>query len=327
MPRAPPLAAPLAVLPRCYNHAVRNHAIPHGSVEPGMTIAFIAVLLVLFTAHGAPELARWRDFSWLQRWQDSVARRGGDAFGLVLCVAVPVLVCALVQVALHDRVLGLFGLAFATAVLFYCWGPRDLERDAEAIDKAPDSEQRAAAAQALRGEEARQPLAFECGALVEATFTAALRRWFGVMFWFAVLGPAGALLYRLVQLLAFAPAFAEGQSAAQRTLLGRSARSLDWLPAHLMALSLALVSDFDAVFKTWQGYHAASGKGYFALDLGFLDAIARASVDADVAAETGSEKSVRNPLVALDDAMVLVRRVLVVWVTLLAVIVLAGWFA
>jgi len=290
-----------------------------------MTIVFIAALLMLFIAHGAPTLAHWRDFSWLRAWQEKVGRQGGDVFGLLLCIGTPALACALVQVALHGKLLVLFALAFATAMLFYCWGPGDLERDVEAIDKAPDSDRRVAAAQALRGDEVQQPLAFECAALVEATFTAGLRRWFGVLFWFAVLGPAGALLYRMTQLLAFGQAYAEGLSASQRGLVERCARILDWLPAHLMALSLALASNFDAVFKTWHEYHAANGKGYFSLDIGFLGAIARASVVADVAAE--GEQAGRNPLVALDDAMVLVRRVLVVWLTIMAVIVLAGWLA
>jgi AmpE protein len=290
-----------------------------------MTIVFIAALLMLFIAHGAPALARWRDFGWLRAWQERVGRQGGDVFGLVLCIGVPVLACALVQVALHGKLLVLFALAFATAVLFYCWGPRDLERDIEAIDKAPDSDRRVAAAQALRADEVQQPLAFDGAPLVDATFAAALRRWFGVLFWFALLGPAGALLYRLTQLLAFDQACAEGLSPGQRSLLERCARILDWLPAHLMALSLALASNFDAVFKTWHDYHAAHGKGYFNLDIGFLGAIARASVVADVAAE--GEQAGRNPLVALDDAMVLVRRVLVVWLTIMAVIVLAGWLA
>jgi AmpE protein len=291
-----------------------------------MTIAFIAVLLVLVAAHAAPELAAWRDFAWLRRWQAQVIGQGGDLVGLLLCIGVPVLACAIVQVALGGRLLGLPALALAAIALFYCWGPRDLERDAEAVDKAPDSEQRLAAAQALRRDEAAQPLALESGALVEATFAAALRRWFGVLFWFAVLGAAGALLYRLTVTLA-APAHGEGQSAGQRGLLARATQALDWVPAHLMALSLALVSNFDAVFKTWRDYHAAHGKGYFTLDLGFLDAIARASVEADVAAEDEAAGAARNPLVALDDAMVLVRRVLVLWLTILAVIVLAGWFA
>lgn len=292
-----------------------------------MTIVFIATLLVLFVAHNAPELGRWRDFDWLRRWQGAVIRQGGDAFGLALCIGVPVLACALVQVALHGRLLSVFGLAFATAVLFYCWGPRDLERDAEAIDKAPDSDQRVAAAQMLRDEEQQAGLPLDGGTLVEEIFMAALRRWFGVLFWFAVLGPAGAVLYRLTQLLACAPGYAEDQSAGQRDLLRRCTRVLDWLPAHLMALSLALVSDFDAVFKAWRDWHQASGRGYFALDLGFLGAIARAGVDADVAAESEDGRPSRDPIVALDDAMVLVRRVLVAWVAIIAVVVLAGWFA
>jgi AmpE protein len=292
-----------------------------------MAIVLVAVLLVLIAAHVAPGFAQWRDFGWLHGWQQQVGRQGGDVPGLLLCVGLPVAACALLQLLLRGRLFGLLLLAFAIVVLYYCWGPRELEHDAEAVDKAPDSERRAAAAQALRPDEMQQPLPFESAALVEATFVSALRRWFGVLLWFALLGPAGALLYRLTLLLAYAPGHAEGQSETQRAFLDRAARVLDWLPAHLMALSLALASNFDAVFKTWHGYHAAHGEGYFHLDLGFLGAIARASVAADVAAENDGDSPARNPLVALDDAMVLVRRVLVVWLTIIAVIVLAGWFA
>jgi AmpE protein len=91
-----------------------------------------------------------------------------------------------------------------------------------------------------------------------------------------------------------------------------------------MALALALASNFDAVFSAWRDYHRAHAQGYANLDLGFLDAIARASVTADVAADGNADA--HSPLVALDDAMVLVRRVLVVWLTLIALIVLGGWF-
>ena len=292
-----------------------------------MAIVLVATLLVLFASHGAPALASWRDFAWLKRWQEQVGSQGGDVLGLVLSLGGPVLACALIQVALRGSLLGLASLAFAIIVLFYCWGPRDLERDVEAIDKAPDSDRRVAALQALRVDAAQPPLEFAADALVEATFLAALRRWFGVLLWFALLGPAGALLYRLTQVLATTSDVAAAQSAAQRTMIERAARILDWLPAHLMALALALAANFDSVFKAWRDYHATNGKGYFCLDLGFLNAIARASVDADVAAEDEQAAAARTPLVALDDAMVLVRRVLVVWLTVIALIVLAGWFA
>ena len=281
-----------------------------------MATILVAVLLVLLLCRGLPELARLRNFSWWQAWLDHLGRTSATSV-LALGIGAPVLLCALVQWGLRGTLFGLSSFVFAVFMLYYCWGPRDLERDVEVIEKAPDSERRAAAAQALRPDGVPGNLAFESEALVAATFTAALKRWFGVLFWFALLGPAGALLYRLVQMLACIPDYTGVQAQ-------RAAAILDWLPAHLMALALALASNFDAVFKTWRDWHAAP-KGYFELDPGFLDAIARASVDADVAAGDGYAQDVHSPLVALDDALVLVRRVLVVWLTVIALIVLAGW--
>jgi AmpE protein len=282
-----------------------------------MATVLVAVLLVLLVCRGVPDLAQLRNFSWWRMWLDRLGSRSAES-ALAFGIGAPVLVCVLLQWLFYGRLFGLSAFVFAAAMLFYCWGPRDLERDAEAVAKAPDSERRTAAAQALRPDGQQAPLPFESEALVRATFDAALKRWFGVLFWFAVLGPAGALMYRLIQMLACIPEYAGA-------LTQRAAAVLDWLPAHLMALALALASNFDAVFKTWRDWHAVH-KGYFELDPGFLDAIARASVDADVAAGDGYAQDVHSPLVALDDAMVLVRRILVVWLTVIALIVLAGWF-
>lgn len=281
-----------------------------------MATVLVAVLLVLLVSRGVPDLGHLRNFSWWRAWLDRLGFKTVES-ALALGVGVPVLLCVLVQWVLHDRLFGLSAFVFAVAMLFYCWGPRDLELDVDAVAKAPDSDRRAEAVQTLRPDGQDAALPFESEVLVAATFNAALKRWFGVLFWFAALGPAGALLYRLIQMLACIPEYAGARSQ-------RAAAVLDWLPAHLIALALALASNFDAVFKTWHGWHAAP-RGYFELDSGFLDAIARASVDADVAAGDGYVQDVHSPLVALDDALVLVRRVLVVWLTVIALIVLAGW--
>ena len=233
--------------------------------------------------------------------------------------------CSLIQFVLAHVLFGLPAFAFGVAVLYYCWGPRDLDADIEAVLKAPDSDRRLSAVQALRPDASSAPLAFESAALVEATFSAALSRWFGVLFWFVVLGPAGALGYRVVQLMARNPAFNDGIDATQRDTLERTARILDWAPAHLMAFTLALVSDFDAVLRTWREYHAAHGQGYFTLDLGFLGALARAGVDADVVAGDGYATDVSDPLNELADARRVLRRMLIRWLAVLALLVLAGW--
>jgi AmpE protein len=294
-----------------------------------MAQILLAVLVVVASAYALPDLSRWRDFSWLQVWAAQATRTRGDGtatrFPVGLIPLLLVILCLLIQFALQRVLFGLPAFAFGVVVLFYCWGPRDLDADVEAVLKAPDSERRRAAAQALRTGSPGASLPLEAAPLVEAAFAAALSRWFGVLFWFVVLGPAGALGYRVVQLLARQAEFAAEVDAGQHALLERAALVLDWAPAHLIALTLALVSEFDTVMRTWRDYHAAHGHGYFTLDLGFLPAIAKAGIDADVVAGDGYASDVGNPLLELDDARTVLRRILVAWLAVIALCVLAGW--
>lgn len=289
-----------------------------------MAIKLLAVLVVFALAQGLPDLSRLRDFGRLRVWL-GVLEPLGDGGRTLVALAVPVALCALVQYALGGWLFGLLSFVFAICVLWYSWGPRDLSEDVDAIVKAPDSDRRLAAAQMLRADGDDAPLPFEAPALVDAAFFSALRRWFGVLFWFLVLGPAGALLYRLTQLLAYSPALAGVQGEVGRGFAHKLATLLDWAPAHLMALALAIASDFDAVFQTWKTWHDRMGKGYFSLDLGFLSAIARASVDADVIAGDGYAEDVNDPLVELADARHLLVRVLIVWLAATGLLVIGGF--
>ncbi|MBO9664368.1 beta-lactamase induction protein [Dokdonella sp.] len=289
-----------------------------------MAQTLLAIVLVLAAAHALPDLARLRDFSWLKRWLAQWSGANGTPTPWLLPLIVLV-VCALIQTALAQVLFGLPALAFGVFVLFYSWGPRDLDADIEAVLKAPDSDRRHAAAQGLRPVPSAEPLPLQSTPLVEAVFASGLSRWFGVLFWFVILGPAGALAYRVVQLLARHPAFTAEIDAERRALFERAALILDWAPSHLVALTLALATEFDAVIKTWRDYHAAHGQGYFTLDLGFLGALARAGIDADVIAGDGYATDVDDPMVELADARTVLRRILYVWVALIALCVLAGW--
>lgn len=291
-----------------------------------MAKTLIAILVVLLSTHALPDLVRYRNFSWLRgglRDADGAANASATTRTLVIA-GISVVLVGLIQAALHRHWFGIFELAFMIVVLYLCWGPRDLDADIDAVLKAPDSERRVEAAQRLGDGVRESAVPFTAPALVEAGFAAALSRRFGVLFWFAVLGPVGALAYRLVQLFARAPAFAELAGNARATF-ERTALILDWAPAHLLAGSLALVSDFDAIVRAWQDYHRAHGQGYFTLDLGFLAFIARAGIDADVAAGDGGEDSLGDPIAELADTQLVLRRALYVWLALIAMIVLGGW--
>ena len=104
---------------------------------------------------------------------------------------------------------------------------------------------------------------------------------FGVVAWFVVFpGPAGAVLYRLAEILAERwggreePEFGEFGGFSRRAF-----ELIDWLPARLTAISFAIVGDFEDAIYCWraqalswaqqtQGIILASGAGALGVRLG-----------------------------------------------------------
>ena len=295
-----------------------------------MSITLLAVVVALVLGHVAPGLVTSaREFTWFGRWLRWLGAQSGEAsfwhgrYGIVLALLPVLLGVALLQWLLHAPLLGLLGLVFGVLVLVYAWGPRDLDVDVEAIIDAHDLPTRRAAIAHLWPQGATP--SSEGSALVEAVFRSALQRWFGVLFWFLLLGPVGALLYRLSALAG------EGEFASflpAETLAGvRQLHALlDWPVAQLMTLSMALVGNFDPVFNAWREAHGNTWQ----LDTGFLAAAARASVKSELAeeaeeyADEGMVQTMRE-LPELRDAMSLVWRILLLWLALLAVFVIGGW--
>ncbi|MFD0740072.1 hypothetical protein ACFQZQ_12375 [Lysobacter koreensis] len=302
-----------------------------------MSVTLIAAVVALVLGHLAPSLAASvRHYGWYADWLRWLDSRFGEGsvwrgpWGIAIALLPPLLAVGLFQLALDGPLYGLAALAFGIAALFYTWGPRDLDLDVDAIVEAPDAATRREAAARLWPDGTSPSL--DGSSLVEAVFRNAQRRWFGVLLWFLLLGPVGALLYRLAVLAV------EGEAARQvpaqtrggaRTLLA----VLDWPVAQLMALALALVGNFDVVLGAWRD----SGGASFALDNRFLGAVARASVKSELAEEaadladnesgvaTGVAVAVPSELPELRDAMSLVWRSLLVWLAVLALFVIAGW--
>ena len=317
-----------------------------------MSVTLIAAVVALVLGHLAPSLAASvRQYGWYGDWIGWLNRQfPGDGFwrgqwGIALALVPPLLVVGLFQLAIDAQLLGVAELLFGVAVLFYAWGPRDLDRDVNAILDAPDPLARAEAAEWLSID--GNP-SLDGGNLVESVFRNAMRRWFGVLFWFLLLGPVGAILYRLLVLSVVAPSVAAVASRNLPSGTARGARTLlamlEWPVAQLMTLALALVGNFDAVLGAWR----ASGGASFRLDRRFLGAVARASVRSELAdyaadyaageaddsvGESGVTASgpaaAANPglpdLPELRDAMSLVWRCLLVWLAVLALFVIAGF--
>lgn len=288
-----------------------------------MALRLLAILIALVIVWNVPRLARWRDDRWFRGWVSRMSDLSGPG-RVAVVLLVPVVAAAIIAGVLYA--LPFFDLAwlvFAIIVLTYALGPREIETDIDAILHASDTLRRDEALIALRHDE--EPLPWFAPALVEAAFYGALRRRFGVLLWFLLLGPAGALGYRLAQTLARDASLSVDTDT--RTAARRLADALDWIPAHLMVFAMALVSDFDAVVGAWKQWHHTSGSPRSRLEPDFLGAVARAGVDADVEAGDGYVQDVSDPIAELEDARRVIRRVLVVWLAVVALIVLAAWIA
>ncbi len=293
-----------------------------------MFTTLVAVIAALVLGHLAPApMAALRDWRWFGRWLGWLQAHGSEVaagrFGLVLAIAPGVLLVAAVQWLLAGRLYGLPALLFGIAVLALCWGPRDLDRDVEAVIDAEDAASHDAAVAQLQA--AGGSLRTDAPTLVDATLLDGLRRWFAPLFWFLLLGPLGVVLYRLLAQAVQGPQ-ADAVAAASREGGAWALALLEWPVAQLMTLSMALVGNFDTVFSAWR----RAGGNRWALDLAFLGEAARAGVGMELAEDAADAREAglvphaeRHP--ELRDAMSMVWRMLLLWMALLALLIIAGW--
>jgi adenosylcobinamide-phosphate synthase len=182
-----------------------------------------------------------------------------------------------------------------------------------------------------RGEPATDLTASEVTRLaLELALVGSHRHVFGPVAWFLVLGPAGAVIYRLSAILTEVwAARGEAESEEFSRFAQRFFFSYDWAPARLTAASFAIVGNFEDAIYCWRtqtaswtagadGVLVASGAGALGVRLG------------DAVHEGGTVK-IRPELGTGDEADVdymasatgLIWRALVLWMFLVFIVTVA----
>ena len=139
-------------------------------------------------------------------------------------------------------------------------------------------------------------------------------RLFPVIFWFILAGPAAALACRLVLL--------EEQNSRVGTPENDGGRLalrhwIEWVPARLLALSFALVGDFDACLRRWR--EALDNTRLEAVDV--LEACGSAALDLQPpVADESLEALIARGAAEVESVAVLHRRALVVWLVIIALL-------
>ena len=293
-----------------------------------MTI--ISILIAFALCHFVRELRRLRRFEWMSSFtkfcNDNLKKLPGwsGPTGFIFILGVPLLVAYLVNSLLYSLLGHIGGFLFAIVMLVYTFGPRDLDIDVRKVIHADDEEDQNEALEALLG----GPIPTEGDACqtaaINSIFSKALKRWFGIIFWFAVLGIYGALLYRLATWLTDNDV---GLHDELKDLITRLCQVMEWPVAQLMTLALAIATDFDSVYRAWKQYHDERGHGLFDGNNDFMLASARTIVKTGHAENDGYADQLGGPMVTIKLAMDLVWRSLGVWATVLAILLLVDVIA
>ncbi len=300
----------------------------------------LAILIAIGLTHLFPLLYKYRRSDWLEKYvrkaNDQLSILPGWA-GLTSIILLPLipLILVLLLLQLGTAILGSLG-AFLLAILalLYCFGPRDLDADIKTYLAAETSEEITKARTHLCGsacntiggdhqhaDDQDDPLN-DSPVMAGAVFQQALRRWFAIIFWFAITGILGAFAYRIIEWLAHRDL---PLSAKQRENFQLLCSVIEWPVAQLMTLSLAIAADFDSVYSAWKQYHDEQGHSLFEGDNGFLQAAARCVILTGSAGNDGFADQLENePHAVVQQAMDLVWRVMGVWLAMLAILLLAG---
>jgi membrane protein required for beta-lactamase induction len=296
-------------------------------------MTLIAVVLALLLERALARVLHLREAGWVggyYRWlRGRIAASGAtvQAVGSVAGLLMLVLPVALGAVALDRWLPSLTWVIFAAIVLVFSLGPRDLDEELEdyiAAEAAGDSDRARAAAAVIIEHDAAQRREGRAESVEEAAFVQANNRVFGVLFWFVLLGPTGlgpvaAWLFRASDLLRRAAIADPARLPAVAGCFERIHFILAWLPARLVALSYALAGSFEEARREMGRGVDAVGRMMERNDL--LLVLAGRGALAKINA---TEVAVAAPAQA---ALRLVRRTLLIWLTVIALLSLGAWVA
>jgi adenosylcobinamide-phosphate synthase len=302
-------------------------------------MTFLSVLAALLAEHTWPLREDNRLLLWFERYAAAVERalNGGQyrhgMLAWALAAGPALAVTAAIQHSLGEVSL-LAELAWSIAVLYATMGFRRVSREFTEVELALRAGELAAARDRLgkwrRGSAAELDAGEAARAAIEQGLLASHRRVFGPIAWFVVLGPAGAVLYRVAAVLSTLwGARDDPDFGAFGRFAARAFHWLDWIPVRLTAATFAAAGDFaDAVYcwraqaSGWEprsdGIILASGGGALGVRLGdtlHQDGGLRSRPELG----TGEEPDVEH----MPQAAGLVWRALVLWVFLIFVVSLA----
>jgi len=296
-------------------------------------MTLIAILLVLAIERFVGAVDHLRHFGWYQTWWRWLEHRlAGQALwqgptGAIVVVLPPLLLLGLASTLLHHFA-PVLDFVLACVVLLYSLGPADLGHQVSRYTEALQAGDDTAAEEARQGfHNPRWNDQGQLGSTICSLIGQTNIRLFAVLFWFAVLGPVGALLYRLASELHRQVADVHGGFAdAVRDLYNL----LNWPTTRLSALGFALAGHLVDAIEGWRRAEAKSlnvnESVLIESGLGALQFRQQyGEEDGQAETEISAAPPQRDDIVEwVEAARGLENRTLIVWLSVLAIMTIAG---
>lgn len=278
-------------------------------------MALISIILGLLLDRALRHMHDLRDLSWFEHYTEmliNVISINNDAIKLILILALPLTITLIVQLLLMDLLFGIPYFVFGVIALLYCLGPACLSSDIQAYLEARslgDDDEALHYAGSLTEKPASTVPDQQTSDVTRAILLSANERIFSVLFCFVLLGPFGAVVYRLLTNISKRD---DDSLLVQYAMLVQSI--IAWIPAHLLAAGYALTGHFDGAFRAYQSLPREPN-----LSMANHDVL----VTTGLGALRGQE--VTDEISCIQSARDLVMRSITVWIAVLALLTLGGW--
>jgi adenosylcobinamide-phosphate synthase len=250
----------------------------------------------------------------------------------------PPALITLIVYALCRHIGIVFAVLWNVVVLYLALGFRQFSHFYNDVMRALQGGDLARAREALtrwRGESARELSAGEIARVaIELGLVRSHRHVFGVMAWFVVLGPVGAIGYRLAALLNdhWGVVAREAETNAYGQFAKRAFEVIDWVPVRLTAIGFAFAGDFMGAVECWREYAAS----WRSRSDGIILAAAAGALGVKLGGVLHQDNGIEyRPQLGDGDesdvdymqaAVALIWRALVLWWFLILLATIASWF-
>lgn len=261
---------------------------------------------------------QYLNFLHVQFSQKPFWRKGNGTVAMAFVVFPLPIAVAFMSYLLEDVLNGLVSVLINVFVLLYCLGPEDLYQQVKAYTSATAENREVAQqqeAQILGSTTLPSGESQLARSLTHSLLWQINERVFGVLLWFVLLGPLGAVFYRMVVLLRQSAARNEGMYVFTASLITKCQDALDWLPTRLFSLGYALAGNFTKAFAYWiDNVISGTEKNHEMLVESGL-----------IAMELSEETAPAATLQESTNLLAMFDRVLIVFLVVVAIFTLGSW--